>query len=857
MQRAFRDSRSWRSFVTLRFFILTAILTSIAVAAFAQADTFIGQFTNSNAESFAGGISGDGRFVVFESRGNLATENPRNEDGNVEIFLWDYAQRRIFQLTNTKSVLTDASKAVTFDNIKVDIANKRPVISNDGRWIAFGSNATDSITPGDGTTPPIPGNGLNPGSFNGNSLNNVGCQITTPTPTPSPSPTASPSPSPTPFCNNLTLDANMEMWLYEIPAYTQVDLKNGDELPLTDLSTGTFTRITNTPPSRFPQPGSTMVGPFVADDNHDVTIDDTGNLIAFVSTRNLVPAVGNATPDDNEEIFTYLRSSGTLQQVTKTPRGVISNPIYSKNPVLNGAGTRVAFASTGDGPIVGMTAGDNPSSSRNEEVFYADLVSGQPSGNSARVQVTKTTPTNPGETVNIFNYGRRMSRDGRFIAFDSFAELGTSNPNKTAFALYVFDTVAGTFQQYGPRSDADSGAGGGDVFHYPTFTDISPGGTATTLMFETRLNIKTDGTVATTAADGQNNIVARPPQIYIVPLGGATFTRLTKFPAPSAGTFLASTQPIASDTSQRTTFNLALTELGTGNQDLQSESFYMLKPAATGTTTATLNYFTGASALKVSPSPVPTASPTPTPTASPSPTPVTPPAVLGTSPGSLAFVTFDPAQAITERTAVGSIQRSFSLPIELSGVSMSINGVAVGLKHVDSTGITFVVPPFLSSTTDGTKYPVVINNNGTVITNEITIVPARPDIFTNLAAPGPGGRAQATNVTNRVPTTEPFVVHTVRIRGGMLTSTVLRLRLTGIANTTAAVISIRIGNVTISGARVLTGGVLVEPGVYTVDFTLPPELNGAGDQPIIVTVTANGVSFSSRLDDTAPRISFL
>jgi hypothetical protein len=71
------------------------------------------------------------------------------------------------------------------------------------------------------------------------------------------------------------------------------------------------------------------------------------------------------------------------------------------------------------------------------------------------------------------------------------------------------------------------------------------------------------------------------------------------------------------------------------------------------------------------------------------------------------------------------------------------------------------------------------------------------------------------------------------------------------------VISIRIGGVTIQGAPVLTGGTLVEPGVYTVDFQLPAALNMAGDQPIIVIVNANGTIFTSRLDDTAPRLSFL
>jgi len=159
------------------FIVIAALVSATTVSA--QAEAVIGQLSNSGAESFAGGISGDGRFVVFESRGNLATENPRNADNNLEIFLFDYAQRRIFQLTDTKSVLIDPTKAITFDNIRVEIVNTRPVISNDGKWIAFSSNATTS-------TPSSP-NATNPGNFDGNAY-------TSPTPTPSPSPSPSPSP---------------------------------------------------------------------------------------------------------------------------------------------------------------------------------------------------------------------------------------------------------------------------------------------------------------------------------------------------------------------------------------------------------------------------------------------------------------------------------------------------------------------------------------------------------------------------------------------------------------------------------------------------------------------------------------
>ena len=414
----------------------------------AQVDSVIGQLSNSTAESFAGGMSGNGRFVVFESRADIATDNPRNADNNLEIFLFDYAQRRIFQITDTKSVLFDSTQAAIFFNIRVEIANTRPVISNDGRWIAFSSNAT--------TSRPTSPDSTNPGSFDGNFF-------TSPTPTPTASPTGSPTTTPTgsptatpsPGTNPLTSDGNLEMWLYEIPAYAEVaDLSAGDELPVTNLAGGTFVRVTNTDPSQLPRAGTLDTGPFIADDNHDASINDDGSVTAFVSTRDLVTCVGNSFPtDDNDEIFTYIQGAASvcpdgsgvgIRQVTKAPRGPISNPISSKNPTISGSGNRVVFASTGDNPIVGMTGGTNPSTSRNEEIFYADLLGGSPAEGTVKKQITTTTPTNAGDPINVLDLGRRMSRDGRYIAFESYADLATepNGANKTSFALYLYDTQA-------------------------------------------------------------------------------------------------------------------------------------------------------------------------------------------------------------------------------------------------------------------------------------------------------------------------------------------------------------------------------------------------------------------------------
>jgi hypothetical protein len=857
------------------FFAAIILLINVFTVS-AQVDSVIGQVSSSINESFAGGISGDGRFIVFESTGDLATyrvdNQPNNLDGNREIFLFDYAQRQIFQITNTKALLTDTTKAPTFDNVKVDIINLRPVISNDGKWIAFSSNATCAY-PGNGTIPAIVSS-TNPGSFDPNATTSNPCLVGTTNPT-----------------NNLVNDGNTEMWLYQIPTVPPVaDLSQGEEIPLAVLSGGTFTRVTNTFPSRLPVPGSTTSVPIVADDNHDSSIDDTGSAISFTSNRDLVPCAGtptatcgNAAPNfDNDEIYSYVRTGAVLTQISATTRGVISNPIYNANSTisnLTSGGWRIVFIGNGNNAIAGMTT--NTNSDTNEEIYYADLNAAGALGTTKK-QVTQTARTNPGDVVNVLNYGRRMSRDGRYIAFDSYADLGGTPPgaNQTSFATFVYDTtlVTPTFRQISVRSNADSGASGGDIQRYPGFTtDLdSRGVVQTSLVLETRMNIKSDGTIPTNADDGLNNNSARPAQLYSFLLNVSAdadpskFVRLTKLPTPF--NFLSSIQPIPSNSVQRMAFNLSNTEFGTGNSDLASEVYYYLLPNLNPQqSAASFNFSTGASRIAVSASPVPTPSPTATPTATPTPspsatptptpTPQQPPAVQGVSPGMLAILDYDSGinQPVAARTAVGSLDRRFTLPIELAGVTMTINGAAVGLKTVGRRQIVFVVPPGLGSSDAGTVYPVVVNNNGVVFKGNITLVPARPDIFTNLLSPGPGGRAKVFNATNRVLTTEPFTIKTFKLRGSRLVPTVLRVYLTGaqpIPNTTFT-ISVRIGSVTIQGAAILNAPILVEPGVYTVDFTLPPELAGAGDRPIVVTVTVNGISYISRLDDTAPRLSIL
>lgn len=233
---------------------------------------------------------------------------------------------------------------------------------------------------------------------------------------------------------------------------------------------------------------------------------------------------------------------------------------------------------------------------------------------------------------------------------------------------------------------------------------------------------------------------------------------------------------------------------------------------------------------------------------------------MGVSPAMLVMMNYEASTSppIVPRTAVGLGDRVFELPLELSGFSMTIGGIGCGIKSVNGHQVTFVVPPHLASTIEGTPYPVVINNQGTVIRGTITIVPTRPDIFNIEMAPEAGGRANIKNVTNRVHTGEPFTVTTIKIRGGVRVPSVLRIKMTGIANITdTSIISIRMGDQTTETAEILTLPVYVEPGVYSIDFTPPPELNGAGDVPVVVTVRVSSTPFTTRLDDTTSWIRFL
>jgi hypothetical protein len=444
-----------------------------------------------------------------------------------------------------------------------------------------------------------------------------------------------------------------------------------------------------------------------------------------------------------------------------------------------------------------------------------------------------------------------MSRNGAFIAFESRATDPKANaaPTSTVLGMWVYTVTGDTFNEVGTRPPIS------DFARFPTFTDYDGSLNPSTLVFSSFLNFRPNGTFpdsAATAPEGLNT--DNSAEIYLTQIPVTTSNTFTRITNVTTFTSLGGTRPIASESRKRITFSLGGAELGGGNGDFSTEVFYLITPTITAQSSAVLSFFTGASNMPVAAAtPVPSPIPSPTPTPSPSPG-----APLGLAPGELSIVRSTVALAPSDATSSGGSEttRSPALPVELNGVSLSVNGAAAGLYFVGNASkqINFVMPVGLSLGL-GTVAINVLNagaNTDTLHRGLVQVVFAQPDIFTTTN--DAGGRAIAFNITNpNARTTEPFSV-TSDDGSGTAVPTRIELSVTGVRFVSRTELNVVVGTSTITGDGIISVQPNREmPGFDIVTFTLPASLAGAGDVPIQVTVPTRGTA--SRPADTAPHIT--
>src|SRR5215218_1941432 len=146
----------------------------------------------------------------------------------------------------------------------------------------------------------------------------------------------------------------------------------------------------------------------------------------------------------------------------------------------------------------------------NAEIFVANF-SGAAVSNVR--QVTRTL--NGLGNTNVFSAGRRMSRDGSLIAFESRAtdpKSGTA-PTGVSLGMFVYTVATDTFVEVGPRALTFT-----DITRFPTFTDYNSSLAPASLVFASALNFRTDGTFPPAAEDATGLNPQRASQIFLTSL---------------------------------------------------------------------------------------------------------------------------------------------------------------------------------------------------------------------------------------------------------------------------------------------------------------------------------------------------
>lgn len=315
-----------------------------------------------NGDSASASISADGRYVVFASKAtNLA---PGITNGRFQIYIHDMAGG------------TTTCVSVSPEGVQGNDHSGFPSISADGRYVAFGSGATNLLAAGTDT------NGiyevfvrdLLTGTTTRVSVDSAGAQANG-------------------YSDNPSISADGRYVAFRSQASNLVagDTNGVADVFVHDRLTQETTRVSVA--SAGTEAGGESTYPSISGD---------GRYVAFQSLAgNLVAADTNAA----EDIFVHDRGSGATSRVSVASSGTQSNA-GSSYPCISSDGRHVSFRSTATNLVPeAMPAGTS-------QIYIHDLLWGE----TRRVSVAPDGSAGNGNTD-----ASAVSADGRYVAFRSWA----------------------------------------------------------------------------------------------------------------------------------------------------------------------------------------------------------------------------------------------------------------------------------------------------------------------------------------------------------------------------------------------------------------------------------------------------
>jgi Tol biopolymer transport system component len=361
-----------------------------------------------NGGSVAPSISADGRFVSFHSSASDLV--PGDTNGRVDVFVRDR------QNGTTERVSLSASGAQGND----DCGSSS--ISADGRFVAFMSFASNLVAGDTNGVGDVFVRDRQLGTTERVSISTAGTQG-----------------DGNSGYYSLSISGDGRYVAFESLASNLVpgDSNGARDIFVHDRQSGTTERVS------VDSAGGEGNGPCSIE---SLSISADGRYVAFASlASNLVAGDTNGSFD----VFVHDRQSGTTERVSVDSVGTQGNA-GSEGASITSDGRYVAFRSDASNLVAGDTLGQS-------DVFVRD----RHTGTTERVSIGP----GGGEGNSLSGiYGRSISADGRYVAFESFATNLVPGDTNGSSDIFVHDRQGGTTERVSVDSAGAQGNSGSGAF---------------------------------------------------------------------------------------------------------------------------------------------------------------------------------------------------------------------------------------------------------------------------------------------------------------------------------------------------------------------------------------------------------
>jgi Tol biopolymer transport system component len=334
-----------------------------------------------NNSSTTPSISGDGRYIAFNSMADNLVSNDTN--GQMDIFVHD----RQLGITDRVSVDSNGNE--------VNYPSFGPSISADGRYVAFISNASNLVLGDTNNAGDVFVHDRQTGATEIVSVDSAGIQGNSDSYTPS-----------------ISADGRYVAFISNASNLVPGDTNNAGDVFVHDRQTGA-TEIVSVDSAGI-QGNS---------DSYTPSISADGRYVAFISNAsNLVPGDTNG----NYDVFVHDRQVGITDRVSVDSNGNEAN-YHSFGPSISADGKYVAFISNASNLVPGDTNGMNDTFVHDRQTGATESVS----VDSAGIQ------------GNSDSYTPSISAGGRYVAFISDASNLVPGDTNNVGDVFVHDRQLG------------------------------------------------------------------------------------------------------------------------------------------------------------------------------------------------------------------------------------------------------------------------------------------------------------------------------------------------------------------------------------------------------------------------------